>query len=127
MARLEPKCVKGKTPCRPIQEELNDNPYYNLIKDCGAAEREENKWSGDSDVDGRTIHFESEFNDIKNWIIRHMDFLDKTVFSVNTDIQNIDHSPSFNHSMSIYNLQGKRLYSTKRGINIVDGKKVMIK
>ena len=27
MARLEPKCVKGKTPCRPIQEELNDNPY----------------------------------------------------------------------------------------------------
>ena len=28
MARLEPKCVKGKTPCRPIQEELNDNPYY---------------------------------------------------------------------------------------------------
>ncbi|MBO5579456.1 MAG: CotH kinase family protein [Prevotella sp.] len=101
--------------------------YYNLIKDCGAAEREENKWSGDSDVDGRTIHFESEFNDIKNWIIRHMDFLDKTVFSVNTDIQNIDHSPSFNHSMSIYNLQGKRLYSTKRGINIVDGKKVMIK
>ena len=26
-ARLEPKRVKGKTSCRPIQEELNDNPY----------------------------------------------------------------------------------------------------
>ena len=26
-ARLEPKRVKGKAPRRPIQEELNDNPY----------------------------------------------------------------------------------------------------
>ena len=26
-ARLEPKRVKGKVACRPIQEELNDNPY----------------------------------------------------------------------------------------------------
>ena len=26
-ARLEPKRVKGKTSCRTIQEELNDNPY----------------------------------------------------------------------------------------------------
>jgi hypothetical protein len=26
-ARLEPKRVKGKALCRPIQEELNDNPY----------------------------------------------------------------------------------------------------
>jgi hypothetical protein len=32
MARLEPKCVKGKTPCRPIQEELNDNPYITSFK-----------------------------------------------------------------------------------------------
>ena len=28
-ARLEPKRVKGKTSCRTIQEELNDNPYNN--------------------------------------------------------------------------------------------------
>ena len=28
-ARLEPKRVKDKASCRPIQEELNDNPYCN--------------------------------------------------------------------------------------------------
>ena len=28
-ARLEPKRVKGKASCRPIQDELNDNPYGN--------------------------------------------------------------------------------------------------
>ena len=27
-ARLEPKRVKGKASCRPIQKELNDNPYF---------------------------------------------------------------------------------------------------
>ena len=31
-ARLEPKRVKGKTSCRTIQEELNDNPYDNNPK-----------------------------------------------------------------------------------------------
>ena len=28
-ARQEPKRVKDKASCRPIQEELNDKPYYN--------------------------------------------------------------------------------------------------
>ena len=40
-ARLEPKRVKDKASCRPIQEELNDNPYHtcenvmNVVYDCG--------------------------------------------------------------------------------------------
>ena len=101
--------------------------YYNLITDCGAVEREEEKWSGDSDIDGRTLNFKLEFNDIKNWIIGHMDFLDNTIFSVNTNIQNTYYFPIYNHSIPIYDIQGKRLYSTKRGINIIHGKKVMIK
>jgi len=29
-ARLEPKRVKGKASCRPIQKELNDNPYHRI-------------------------------------------------------------------------------------------------
>lgn len=33
-ARLEPKRVKGKASCRPIQEELNDNPYLYLWAAC---------------------------------------------------------------------------------------------
>ena len=32
-ARLEPKRVKGKTSYRPIQEELNDNPYFIDLND----------------------------------------------------------------------------------------------
>ena len=36
-ARLEPKRVKGKTSCRTIQEELNDNPYdsFRVEEDLG--------------------------------------------------------------------------------------------
>lgn len=101
--------------------------YYNLIKDCGAAEREENRWSGDADVDGRTINFESEFNDIKNWIVRHMDFLDNTVFSFNTGIQNINYPYPYDHSTSVYDLKGRRMYSSKKGLNIINGKKIIIK
>ena len=40
VAKLDSKRVNGKASCQPIQEELNDNPYYrndlNDIKDDNA-------------------------------------------------------------------------------------------
>ena len=56
-----------------------------------------------------------------------MDFLDNTVFSGNTDIQNINYSDPHNHSTPVYDLQGRCQYTTKNGLNIVNGKKVIIK
>ena len=36
-ARLEPKRVKGKASCRPIQDELNDNPYVEMSQSVGSS------------------------------------------------------------------------------------------
>ena len=54
--------------------------YYNLLKDNEANKREENKWSGDSDVLGETIDFDTEISYISNWIINHIHYLDEEYF-----------------------------------------------
>jgi CotH protein. len=99
--------------------------YYQLIKNCGAVEREENKWSEDTDIDGRVLNFESEYNDIVNWITKHMVFLDKKIFTESTNINNIYFLDKYNNL--IYNLQGNQIPILQKGINIINGKKVIIK
>ena len=99
--------------------------YYQLIKNCGAVEREENKWSEDTDIDGRVLNFESEYNDIVNWITKHMVFLDNKVFTESTNINNIYFLDKYNNL--IYNLQGNQIPILQKGINIINGKKVIIK
>lgn len=98
--------------------------YYNLIKDCGAAEREEARWSEDSDIDGKVLNFESEYSDIKDWIIRHMDFLDTTVFDSETGLQNI---MNVSNIKDFYNLNGQHTDNPKKGIYIQGNKKYFIK
>lgn len=99
--------------------------YYQLIKDCGAAEREEQKWSEDTDIDGRVLNFESEYNDIVNWITKHMEFLDNNVFIETTNICNIPFSN--NNNKKIYNIEGKQIKKLQKNINIINRKKVIIK
>jgi len=99
--------------------------YYQLIKNCGAAEREQQKWSEDTDIDGRVLNFESEYNDIVNWITKHMEFLDNNVFKKNT---NINYIPFSNYNnIIIYNLEGKQIPNIQKNINIINRKKVIIK
>ena len=99
--------------------------YYQLIKDCGAAEREEQKGSEDTDIDGRVLNFESEYNDIVNWITKHMEFLDNNVFIETTNICNIPFSN--NNNKKIYNIEGKQIKKLQKNINIINRKKVIIK
>lgn len=99
--------------------------YYQLIKNCGAAEREQQKWSEDTDIDGRVLNFESEYNDIVNWITKHMEFLDNNVFKKTT---NINYIPFSNYNnIIIYNLEGKQIPNIQKNINIINRKKVIIK
>ena len=99
--------------------------YYQLIKNCGAAEREQQKWSEDTDIDGRVLNFESEYNDIVNWITKHMEFLDNNVFKETT---NINYIPFSNYNnIIIYNLEGKQIPYIQKNINIINRKKVIIK
>lgn len=48
---------------------------------CGAAAREEARWSGDSDINGKTLDISAEMEYISNWIQRRMVFLDENIFA----------------------------------------------
>jgi hypothetical protein len=82
--------------------------YYDLLKATGAAEREAEKWSKDSDINGDVIYFDSEIAYIKNWIIRRIQYLDQNLFDYQNAILDI-HVEHKNKEVSIYNLQGQKM------------------
>lgn len=111
--------------------------YYNTVKNSGAAQRETDKWSGDSDVKGEEIDFDKEYQYICNWVTKHMKIVDRKGFPVLYDKEFIDSlyagipkttiiERKDNH---IYTLSGQRVNSTKNlkhGIYIINGKKVIL-
>ena len=50
------------------------------LENCGAAAREENRWSGDSDLAKKTLDLSSEMDYVENWLRTRMPFLDEHVF-----------------------------------------------
>ncbi len=95
----------------------------------GAALRETNKWSGDSDLAGNSLNFEEELSFISQWITTRCEYLDKEVFHPSsTSINKIDSDIQHQDNV-IYNLQGQRMSSTSnlpKGIYIKNGKKFLI-
>lgn len=51
------------------------------LEDCGAAAREESRWSGDSDIQGKTLDISQEMEYVANWIRQRMAYLDANVFA----------------------------------------------
>ena len=107
--------------------------YYNTIKNSGAAQRETDKWSGDSDIWGDTIDFNQEYSYICHWINRHMEVIDSVGFPVFYNdsffapekIQSVT-ADSHRHHQT-YDLQGRIVSNpTKPGIYIRNGKKILI-
>ena len=101
--------------------------YYDLLKLSGAAEREENKWSGDSDVNNLTINYDNEIIYITDWITRHMQYLDREVFPASTSINTINVKYKNNH---IYNLNGQLINKNNNSISrlfISNRKKYVVK
>ena len=59
------------------------NHYRSAIDElleCGAATREEGRWSGDTDLAGRELNLDAEMNYVEDWIRRRMAYLDEFVF-----------------------------------------------
>ena len=83
--------------------------YYDLLVTSGAAEREAEKWSMDSDILGERIDFDSEIAYIKNWITHRIVYLDKKFLYYNQS--SIANSPAEqnNNEPCIYNLQGQKM------------------
>ena len=50
------------------------------LENTGAAAREENRWSGDSDLAGKDLDLSAEMDYVEDWIRRRMAFLDENVF-----------------------------------------------
>lgn len=101
--------------------------YYQLLKKCGAAEREAQRWSGDMDILQQKLDYDKEMEYITNWITRHMKVLDRQLFN---DPNVINHSSVVaNESDDVYTLQGIKVDSKHlgSGIYIKGCKKIFIK
>jgi spore coat protein CotH len=93
--------------------------YYNLLTVTGAAEREKNLWSKDSDVNGEEINFNDEIVYISQWIDKHMEYLDTKIFPSNTNINKI---ATESKDKKVYNLQGITVNPTHSGLYIIQDK-----
>jgi len=108
------------------------------FKTCGADQREYRKWSGDSDIAGKTLNFDTEQAYIEDWVKRRMNYLDKTQFKIAelppTGIQQLTTSPA-PAAHGIYTTDGRRVGSATDtrslrqlppGLYIVNGQKVAV-
>lgn len=59
------------------------NRYRSAIENlqsCGAAAREEGRWSEDSDLAGKPLNLSEEMDYVEDWLRRRMAFLDEQIF-----------------------------------------------
>ena len=101
--------------------------YYQLLKKCGAAERETQRWSGDTDILEQKIDYDKEIEYIANWITRHMKVLDRQLFNDPNAIK--PSRVAANESDDVYTLQGIKVDPNHwgSGVYIKGRKKIFIK
>lgn len=102
--------------------------YYHLLKNSGAAQREEQRWSADSDVYGETIDFELELQYIANWIAEHIRYLDENVFHYHDDAAITTVDATQPDAAPTYLISGQQVDPSLRsvkGIVIRNGKKTV--
>ena len=100
--------------------------YYNLLSNSGAAAREEQRWSGDSDVNGYEINFSDEIEYICDWLKQRINFLDHKYSYTN----NIRNALTKTSEKRIYNMQGQQINRNsqlKPSIYIQNGRKVVVR
>ena len=102
------------------------------FKKCGAAQREYDKWSYDSDVAGRELNFDVEMDYLDDWFTRRMNYLDQVRFKIDelpSDITNINRIENAKANNGIYDIRGQKVGTMDdydrlpAGIYIINGKK----
>lgn len=110
--------------------------YYHAVKNSGAAEREEAKWSDDSDVWGDVIDFDTEYAYICDWIRRRMEFIDQTELPLFYKQSYFDElsvgipTLAVTDRQDTYDLCGRKVAGNtpaKPGIYVCNGKKMVIR
>ena len=104
----------------------------NEFKKCGAAQREYDKWSRDSDVYYHELNFDEEMDYLDDWFTRRMNYLDQVRFKIDelpSDITNINRIENAKANNSIYDIRGQKVGTMDdydllpAGIYIINGKK----
>ena len=104
--------------------------YYRLLVNSGAAQRERQRWSGDSDIDGSTIDFDQQIAYISDWIRKRMAYMDNRMNSV-ARLSIAATTVKASEKESIYTLSGTKKPGTKQslrpGIYITKGRKILVR
>ncbi len=101
--------------------------YYELVTGCGAAIREENKWSYDSDISGNKLNIKEEYSGyITEWLKQRLSFLDEEFEKTTAGILSTSFSQPTN-KQNLYNLLGQKIQQPSKGVYILAGKKYIRK
>lgn len=96
---------------------------YELLEANGAADREKNRWSYDTDISRLELDFADQLKYIKQWIRNRLAYLDAKYKYVNTGIVNTEAAKP---SPYIYNILGQRIDSPRPGqLVIQNGHKII--
>lgn len=95
---------------------------YELLSASGAAGREAGKWSGDTDLGGNALSWQSQLDYIHRWINARIDYLDVKLGYLSNGVRSIT-APTNCSSGLMYNLQGQRVSAGYHGIVIQNGRK----
>ncbi len=111
--------------------------YYDAAKmlvESGAAQREKERWDGDSDIHGHSIDFMADADTIANWLKIHLPHLDSmlcdTLILINMGVEELYTATPKTQDDAIYNLQGQRQnrsYALKPGVYIRRGRKYIVR
>ena len=103
------------------------------FKTCGAAQREYDKWSYDSDVAWHQLDFDDEMDYLEDWFTRRMNYLDNIRFKISELPNAISNINDMNRtSGDVYDLRGQKVGTTDdldrlpAGIYVTGGKKITI-
>lgn len=104
------------------------------FKKAGADSREYRKWSGDTDVAGKTLNFDTELSYLRTWITKRMNYLDTTRFDIASlsAINEVSMDKS-QYTDAVYDMHGRKvalstaaISSLNPGIYIVNGQKIVV-
>ena len=110
--------------------------YLDEFKTSGAAQREYDKWNGDTDIARHNLDFDNEMEYLEDWFTRRMDYLDTHRFdiaSLPSEVTSIGASEPDHLRNAYYDLQGQRVASADEGdrlpagVYIQNGKKIVKK
>lgn len=100
--------------------------YYDLMKNSGAAAREEQRWSGDSDIAYLNLNFEKEYAYIIGWLEHRLQYLDQYFFN-ELPQSGIHAATNDSRLCHRYTLSGIQVNPPYKGIVIINGKKYLVK